>query len=67
MTRTGVFADAKEIASIKNAAAMPLIALNAGMPPSPREVAHRIALAHGLPEVSGYYGIDLTTGEFLKA
>ncbi len=35
-----------------------------------REVAHRrtheIALAHGLPEQEGFYGLDLETGEFLS-
>jgi hypothetical protein len=31
------------------------------------EAAHRAALAHGLPEIPGYYGIDLSNGEFVEA
>jgi hypothetical protein len=27
---------------------------------------HRYALAHGLPEIPGYYGANLETGEVLK-
>lgn len=33
---------------------------------SPVEAAHRSALSHGLPEIPGYYGIDLRTGEFVS-
>ena len=28
---------------------------------------HDFALAHGLPEIQGYYGCDLKTGEFVLA
>ncbi|MGA9860065.1 MAG: hypothetical protein WBQ18_19525 [Solirubrobacteraceae bacterium] len=31
-----------------------------------RRAVHRYALAHGLPEIPGYYGANLETGEFLK-
>ena len=30
-----------------------------------RETCHKLALAHGLPEIRGFYGIG-TDGEFLK-
>lgn len=36
-------------------------------PRSPQEVAHEIALSHDLPEIPGYYGCDLTNGEFLSS
>ena len=42
--------------------------LSGGQPMSnPAKEAHRFALAHGLPEITGYYGCDLRTGEFVKA
>lgn len=66
MTRTGVFATPEEVVILKAAASAPLIMLQAGMPESPQKKAHRYALAHGLPEITGYYGIDLRTGEFLS-
>lgn len=47
--------------------AAPLVALNAGPPPNPQIRCHGMALAHGLPEIPGYYGIDLTTGEFIRS
>lgn len=28
---------------------------------------HKLALAHGLPEIQGYYGLDCETREFVKA
>lgn len=30
------------------------------------ERCHEIALSHGLPEIEGFYGCDLATGEFLR-
>lgn len=67
MKRTGTFATSQEIEIIKSIQSTPLVALNAGMPQSALEVAHNMALSHGLPEVKGYYGIDLINGEFLAA
>lgn len=66
MTGTGVYATPEEVEILKAALDMPLIALQTGVPESPAIKAHRYALAHGLPEVQGYYGIDLRTGEFLR-
>ena len=65
MTRTGKFASAEEIAAIKETANAPLIALQCGMPETPLQHVYRVALRHGLPGITGYYGIDLKTGEFL--
>lgn len=77
--RLNVFATAAEIAYIKHCQSLPLIAFTNPEPPGPGVphaitigeepivVAHRAALAHGLPEFPGYYGIDLTNGEFIKA
>ncbi|KKM06125.1 hypothetical protein LCGC14_1747100 [marine sediment metagenome] len=31
------------------------------------EDCHALALAHGLPEIEGFYGLDCETGEFVKA
>ena len=67
MTRTGVFATEEQVKRIRSAASAPLIALNTGMPPHPQEIAHVAALEQGLPEIEGYYGIDLKTGEFVAA
>jgi hypothetical protein len=76
--RMGVFATAEEIQSVKHAAAMPMMAMTnpqlpgPGVSPvvpmfrSPIEIAHAAALAHGLPDHPGFYGIDLENGEFLK-
>ena len=79
MKRLGVFATAEEITHIKHCQSMPLMAMTnpaapgPGVPTvvpmfeTPLEAAHRAALAHNLPEISGYYGIDLSNGEFVEA
>lgn len=67
MKNTGIKATAAQIETLKSALNRPLIALNAGMPASPQEMCHRMALEAGLPEIKGYYGIDLRTGEFVTA
>ncbi len=75
--RTNVFASAEEIESVQRCASMPVMAITNPAPPgpgvspvvpmseSPLVVAHRYALGHGLPEIPGYYGIDLKNGEFI--
>lgn len=74
--RLGVFATAEEIADVKHAQSMPMMAMTNPAPPGPGvpptvpmfrqpiEVAHAAALAHGLKDFSGFYGIDLSNGEF---
>jgi hypothetical protein len=62
----GVFATKDEIQQMKNACNMPYIRVGGHWSESPEEVAHRIALKHDLPEIEGYYGCDLRTGEFVS-
>ena len=76
--RMNVFATTDEIKYIQSCANAPVIGMTNPEPPgpgvspvvpmfeSPQVVAHRYALAHGLPEIPGYYGIDLKSGEFVK-
>ena len=77
--RLGVFATEEEVAHIKHCQSMPIMGITnpaapgPGVPAtlpfceSPIEAAHRAALDHGLPEIPGYYGIDLSNAEFLEA
>lgn len=64
-TRTDVKATEQEHESIMAAANMPAIMIGGSFPETAQQVAHRYALAHGLPEVTGYYGYNPTTREFL--
>ncbi len=71
MKGTNVFATDAEVAELKAAAA------SAGSAPviypfrnpwhAVREKCHACALAHGLPEITGFYGVDLETGEFIQS
>jgi GTP:adenosylcobinamide-phosphate guanylyltransferase len=75
ITYTGVFATEEERKELQEmagrAASTPVITLSSDMP-SFAEVAwkdvaqrcHAVALSHGLPEILGYYGLDLK-GEFV--
>lgn len=69
MKRLNVFASAQEIENIKAAASAPVMYLSGGQPMGgdPLKMAHAAALSHGLPEIQGYYGIDLKSGEFVSA
>ena len=68
MKRLNVFATTEEIEHIKFCANAPLLYLSGGkrMTESAHQAAHNAALAHGLPEIAGYYGIDLSNGEFVS-
>jgi hypothetical protein len=81
MTNTGVFATPEELAFLKekanNAAHTPVIALTTAdalagndlaslAHRSAQEACHVLALAHGLPEIPGFYGITLDDGEFVR-
>lgn len=78
MKYLNVFATSEEIEFIKHCASMPVMGMTNPEPPgpgvspvvpmftSPVEAAHKAALAHGLPEIQGYYGIDLRNGEFVS-
>lgn len=69
MNRLNVFATADDVKYIKECANAPVMFLSGGKPmfESAVEAAHRAALKAGLPEIRGYYGIDLRTGEFVSA
>jgi len=78
--RLGVFATADEIAHIKHCQSMPVMAFSnpnysdedhpdyrkpvIPLCEAPIGAAHRAALAHGLKDFEGFYGIDLSNGEF---
>lgn len=68
MKRLNVFATEDEIKNIKAAASAPVMYLSGGQPMGgdPVKMAHHAAIAHGLPEIEGYYGIDLKNGEFVS-
>jgi len=77
MTYTNVFATKEEIELMKQPVPYMVFgstkddSVPGGYRPnvgdSPLVRCHKIALRHGLPEIDGYYGCDLTTGEFVKA
>lgn len=67
MEHTGKFLTKDEIEHVKHAATMPALRIGESFPETAQEVCHRFALKHGLPEISGYYGCDLRTGEIVKA
>jgi hypothetical protein len=66
MKYLGEFATKEEIQIMKDAANQPYIMIGSSFPDSPQEVCHKLALSHGLPEIPGYYGCDLRTGEFVS-
>lgn len=67
MKRTGIKATEEEIDTLKAAASTSGMMIGGVPPRDPAKLAHEIALRHGLPEIPGFYGIDLATGEFLAA
>lgn len=67
MKRTGIKATEDEVASLRAAASAPVMMVGGTTPRDPAAMAHEIALQHGLPEIPGFYGLDLATGEFLAA
>ena len=82
MRHTGVFATDAEVKDLKvlleAAQTTPVIAMSSAHALGQggfsgqawdlvKKAAHAAALAHGLPEIEGYYGCNLTTGEFVTA
>jgi hypothetical protein len=67
MIKTGIFATIEEATEIREAFNFPVMYLSGGlrMGENPRDVLHKIALSHGLPEIQGYYGLD-EDNEFVK-
>ena len=74
MKNMNVFATEDELEDIKERAGKaretPIIGLGPFNSFDPwqfvREKIHEYALAHGLPDTPGFYGIHLKTGEFLS-
>lgn len=79
-TRTGTFLNAEQIAKVgkayRQASTTPVIALSSAQALSGKDFAsqawmrfHRLlydfALAAGLPEIEGWYGLDMKSGEVL--
>ena len=67
MKYTGKFLTQEEIKSVTAALNTPYIIVGGMPPPSPQKLVHSMALAKGLPEIPGYYGADLSTGEIVEA
>lgn len=80
MKSTGIFATAEEVEQVqsaaKHAANTPVIAFSSrhaleegGLSgqawKSAKELCHQLALEHGLPEITGYYGMK-PDGEFVS-
>lgn len=65
MEGMGVFATKKEVETLNELVNMPVIMIGGYLPPDPLKRCHELALAHGLPEIEGYYGIS-ADGEFLR-
>jgi len=63
MKRTGVFATDEEVERLKEP--VPYMIVGGVEPMTALQKCHAMALEHGLPEISGYYGIDLKTKEFV--
>jgi hypothetical protein len=76
MKRTGVFAtdeEKQEIIELHKAACKTPAILVGSMDIAGNawerliKRVHAVALAHGLPEIPGYYGFDGVNGEFVQA
>ncbi len=63
---TGIKLTTEQIEAVTKAQHTPLMKIGGQWPESPKERVHRFALANGLPEIPGYYGADLETGEIIK-
>ena len=64
MIDTGVFATKEEVEEVMGLANLPVIYPFRDSA-SPQERCHELALAHGLPEITGRYGMK-KDGEFIK-
>ena len=67
MTKTGHFATPEQLAAVRRASHSPRLVLAGMVPCTPTELAHALAISHGLPDSTDYYRLDLATGEFLLA
>lgn len=62
---TGVMATPEEVERMKAEYKKPVAKIG-GVWPEPEKVVHQAALAHGLPEIAGFYGCDFRDGEFIR-
>lgn len=66
MKDTGYKLTTDEIQAVKENVNRPVLYITGGHriggDETPQQQVHKFALAKGLPEVSGYYGADLSTG-----
>ena len=67
MTSTGKTLTKAQIDSLKSAMNTPMLALQCGPTPSALELVQDYARLAGLPEIPGYYGADLVTGDIVTA
>ncbi len=65
--RCNVFCTDEQLKAIKREYSLPLIWLGNHPPRDPQELVHQFALQNGLPEIQGFYGIDLANREFITA
>jgi hypothetical protein len=67
MKHTGTKATKDELEHLKRMMSSPLMYLSGGIPMAgdPIQECHRMALAHGLPDIPGFYGIT-ADGEFVE-
>jgi hypothetical protein len=68
MTQTSVFLTIEEVEALQaalDALDAPAVALQCGSTQTVQQQAHAFALKHGLPEIRGYYGVDLRTRNVL--
>lgn len=71
MIDTGKVLTPEQIDQVKAEMNRPVLLMSGGHriggDDTPQTMVHRFALANGLPEVSGYYGADLSTGKIYQA
>ena len=65
MKKTGVFATDEQVEALKKAMNQPYLVVGGVPPTSPTELCHKHALEQGLPEIKGFYGIDIADKEFV--
>lgn len=61
MKKTGIKATKQELATLRRRMSLPVMYLSGGQElagPTALQLCHQFALKHGLPEISGYYGLD---------
>ena len=65
MKTTGKVLSTEQLSVVTSAANTPLVAIHCGPRKSAQQLVHQFALEAGLPEITGFYGADLDSGEIL--